>query len=81
VALQAITTVAKSGRPVTRAAVRDAIQAGRVQTLQGEIGFDANGDLESRVVSVFQVHFDANYPPGDVIHQFKYIGAAPAEDT
>ena len=81
VVLQAISTVAKSGKPVNRAAVRDAMQTGRVKTLQGEIAFDSNGDLESRVVSVFQVRYDANYPSGDVIHQFKYIGSAPAENS
>jgi branched-chain amino acid transport system substrate-binding protein len=81
IALSAIETVAKSGQKVTRDAVRDAIQAGKVKTLQGEISFDANGDLASRVVSIFQVHLDPNYPPTDVIHQFKYIGAAPANDS
>jgi branched-chain amino acid transport system substrate-binding protein len=81
VILQAIATVAKTGAPVTRAAVRDAIQAGRVQTLQGEIGFDANGDMDTRPVSVFQVQYDPKYPPGDIIHQFKYIGPAPAEES
>jgi branched-chain amino acid transport system substrate-binding protein len=81
VVLQAIATVAQSGKPLTRAAVRDAMQTGRVKTLQGEIAFDANGDLESRVVSVFQVRYDPNYPSGDIVHQFKYIGAAPSEDS
>jgi len=81
VIIAAITTVAATGKPVTRAAVRDAIQAGKVQTLQGEISYDANGDMLSKVVSVFQVHFDPNYPPGDVIHQFRYVGVAPAENT
>jgi branched-chain amino acid transport system substrate-binding protein len=81
VVLSAIETVAKSGKPVTRAAVRDAIQAAHVSTLQGELSFDANGDLASRVVSVFQVVYDPNYPTGDIVHQFKYIGAAPAEGS
>jgi branched-chain amino acid transport system substrate-binding protein len=79
VVLAAIETVAKSGAPVTRAAVRDAIQAGRVETLQGTVSFDANGDMTSRVVSVFQVQYDAAYPVDDIVHQFKYIGVAPAE--
>ena len=81
VALAAIATVAKSGKPVTRAAVRDAIQAGTVPTLQGPISFDARGDLKSRVVSVFQVRHDAKFPDGDVLHQFRYVGVAPAEST
>ncbi|WP_428488956.1 branched-chain amino acid ABC transporter substrate-binding protein [Rhodopila sp.] len=79
VVLAAIAAVAKTNQPVTRAAVRDAIQSGRVKTLQGDLAFDANGDLESHVVSVFQVKFDPSYPPTDVVHQFKYVGAAPAD--
>jgi branched-chain amino acid transport system substrate-binding protein len=79
VVLAAIEAVAKSGAPVNRGAVRDAIQAGSVETLQGTLSFDANGDLASRVVSVFQVQYDPAYPADDIVHQFKYIGAAPAE--
>jgi branched-chain amino acid transport system substrate-binding protein len=79
VILAAIETVAKSGAPVTRAAVRDAIQANKVDTLQGQISFDANGDLNSRVVSVFQVQQDTAYPVNDVVHQFKYVGVALSE--
>jgi branched-chain amino acid transport system substrate-binding protein len=79
VVLAAIDAVAKSGRPVERGAVRDAIQAGKVQTLQGPISFDENGDLNSHVVSVFQVKQDTAYPVNDVVHQFKYIGPALEE--
>jgi branched-chain amino acid transport system substrate-binding protein len=81
VVLAAITTVAKSGAPVTRAAVRDAIQAGTVDTLQGTLSYDVNGDLASRVVSVFQVQRDLGYPSDDAVHQFKYIGVALADST
>jgi branched-chain amino acid transport system substrate-binding protein len=81
VILAAIETVAKSGAPVTRGAVRDAIQAGKVDTLQGQISYDANGDLSSRVVSVFQVKQDTAHPVNDVVHQFKYIGAALADSA
>ena len=77
VVLDAIARVAKSGRPVTRAAVRDAIQATRLDTLQGPVSFDGNGDLTSKTVSIFQVQYDPKYPIGDVIHQFKYVGVAP----
>ena len=79
VLLAAIETVAKSGKPVDRGSVRDAIQAGNVETLQGPITFDENGDLTSHVVSVFQVKQDTAYPINDVVHQFKYVGVAPAE--
>ncbi|MEJ0020824.1 MAG: branched-chain amino acid ABC transporter substrate-binding protein [Acetobacteraceae bacterium] len=79
VILAAIETVAKSGAPVTRGAVRDAIHAGKVMTLQGELAYDANGDLASRVVSIFQAHYDPAYPTDDIVHQFKYIGVAPSD--
>ena len=81
VVLAAIETVAKSGAPVDRAAVRDAIQAGKVNTLQGPVSFDANGDLTDRIVSVFQVQRDTAHPVNDVVHQFKYIGVALADNT
>jgi branched-chain amino acid transport system substrate-binding protein len=76
VILAAIGEVTKSGKTVDRGAVRDAIQEAKVDTLQGPISFDANGDLMSHVVSVFQVKQDTAYPLNDVVHQFKYIGAA-----
>jgi branched-chain amino acid transport system substrate-binding protein len=79
VILAAIDSVAKSGAPVARTSVRDAIQAGKVDTLQGVVSFDANGDLNSRVVSVFQVQQNTSYPVDDVVHQFKYVGVAPYE--
>jgi branched-chain amino acid transport system substrate-binding protein len=81
VIIAAIETVVKSGAPVTRGAVRDAIQTGKVDTLQGPITFDANGDISSRVVSVFQVQQDKTYPASDVLHQFKYIGVALADNS
>jgi branched-chain amino acid transport system substrate-binding protein len=61
--------------------VRDAIQAVKVDALQGPLSFDANGDLTSRVVSVFQVQQNPNYPVDDVVHQFKYIGVAQSDST
>ena len=79
VALAAIEAVAKSGKPMNRSTVRDAIQAGTVETLQGTLSYDANGDLASHVVSVFQVQQDTAYPSNDVVHQFKYVGVAPAD--
>jgi branched-chain amino acid transport system substrate-binding protein len=75
--LDAIERVAKSGKPVSRANVRDAIQSANVQTLQGDISFDANGDMKSKVVSIFQVQYAQSSPIGDVVHQFKYVGLAP----
>jgi branched-chain amino acid transport system substrate-binding protein len=81
VILEAIRTVAKSGGAVDRVAVRDAMQAGKVDTLQGLVSFDANGDLGDHVVSVFQVQRDTAWPVNDVVHQFKYIGVALADST
>ena len=77
VIIEAIKTVAATGKPVTREAVRDAIQAGKFKTLQGEISYDANGDVNSKVVSVFQVKKDDKAPLDDVAAQYKYIGVAP----
>jgi branched-chain amino acid transport system substrate-binding protein len=77
VIFDAIARVAKSGKPMNRANVRDAIQIASLDTLQGHISFDANGDVTSKVVSIFQVQYDNKAPMGDVVHQFKYVGVAP----
>jgi len=77
VILDAIKRVAASDKEVTRGAVRDAIQTAQVKTLQGEITFDDNGDVQNRVISVFRIVKDDKYPLDDVLHQYKYIGVAP----
>ena len=77
VVLDAIHRVAMSGRPVDRHNVRDAIQATRLKTLQGLIQFDANGDLLTKTVSVFQVVHDMRFPLNDVRHQYRYLGLVP----
>ena len=46
-------------KDVTRDNVRDYIQTAKVKTLQGPIAFDANGDLQDRTISVFQIKKDA----------------------
>ena len=58
VIIDAVKRVAASGKPVTREAVRDAIQTSKVPTIQGTVSFDANGDLADRTVSVFQIKKD-----------------------
>jgi branched-chain amino acid transport system substrate-binding protein len=78
VILDAIRRVAASGEPVTRDAVRAAMLKTRLKLLQGEVSFDANGDLASKVVSIFQVKYDPQYAISDVIHQFRFVGPAPA---
>lgn len=77
VIFDAIARVAKSGKPANRANVRDAIATANIKTLQGDISFDANGDMNSKIVSIYQVKYDSAYPIGDVVHQFKYVGVAP----
>ncbi|MDA8249540.1 MAG: branched-chain amino acid ABC transporter substrate-binding protein [Rhodospirillales bacterium] len=77
VIIDAVKHIKESGKPVTRGAVRDAIQTSKVRTLQGVVSFDANGDIEDRVISIFQVQHDPRYPADDMIHQFRYVGIAP----
>ena len=75
--IDAIKKVADSGKPVTREAVRDAIQSGKFKTLQGEISYDENGDIKDKVVSVFQIQKNDAAPLDDVSQQYHYIGVAP----
>lgn len=77
VALDAIKRTIESGKPVTRANVRDSLQDSKVKTLQGVVSFDENGDIKDRTVSVFQYKKNAKYPDDDIIHQQTYLGAAP----
>jgi branched-chain amino acid transport system substrate-binding protein len=77
VTIDAIKRVAASGKPVTREAVRDAIQSAKVQTPIGLVQFDAHGDLMDRTVSVFQVKRDATKPLDSMPDQWQYIGVAP----
>jgi branched-chain amino acid transport system substrate-binding protein len=75
--LDAIKRVVESGKEVNRSNVRDAMQATKLKTLQGDVSFDQNGDMVSKVVSVFQYRHDPKYPDDDMIHQQKYEGTAP----
>ncbi|HTI82723.1 MAG TPA: branched-chain amino acid ABC transporter substrate-binding protein [Acetobacteraceae bacterium] len=77
VVIDAIRRVAASGKPITRSAVRDAIQTAKVSTIQGVVQFDENGDLKDRTVSVFQIKQDTSARPDDVSRQYHYIGVAP----
>ena len=77
VLVDAIKRVAASGKPVTRDAVRDAIQTAKVPTIQGTVSFDANGDLADRTVSVFQIKKDTTKSLTDVSAQYKYLEVAP----
>ena len=65
----AIDRTVKANKPVNRTNVRDAIQAASLKgTLQGDIAFDPNGDILSKVVSLYQVDKDG---------KFVYKGVAP----
>jgi branched-chain amino acid transport system substrate-binding protein len=77
VILAALKKVVAEGKTPTRENVRAAIAGSTVDTLQGQVSFDANGDVKQRVVSVFQITHNPKYPLDDAIHQFKYIGVAP----
>jgi branched-chain amino acid transport system substrate-binding protein len=77
VMIDSIKRVVASGKPVTREAVRDALQTAKVPTIQGVVSFDENGDLKDRTVSVFQIQQDKNARPDDVSRQYHYIGVAP----
>jgi branched-chain amino acid transport system substrate-binding protein len=81
VVIDAIRRVAEGGRPVNRANVRDAIQSTNLETLQGAVSFDANGDLVDKVTSVLQIHRDPAFPASDIATQYRLAGvvsAAPA---
>jgi branched-chain amino acid transport system substrate-binding protein len=78
VIIDAIENVAKSGKPVDRNSIRDAIQNSKAKTIQGNVSFDQNGDITSRIVSVFQISHDPKFPDDDVLHQYKYVGVAPS---
>lgn len=78
VILDAVRRVAAAGKEVNRDTVRDAIESAHLNTLQGEVSFDKNGDIRNHVVSVFQIVENKKYPLDDPIHQYKYIGEAPA---
>jgi branched-chain amino acid transport system substrate-binding protein len=77
VIVDAIKRVAESGQPVNRDTVRDAIQTTKIDTLQGPVSFDENGDMVNKVISVFKIQHDPSAADDDVQHQYKYIGVAP----
>ena len=64
---------------MSRAAMRDAVQATKINTMQGTISFDDNGDLTSRIISVFQIKHTAGFTQDDMVHQYKYVGVAPQD--
>jgi len=78
VIITAVKKIAASGKPVTRDAVRDAIQQVKLpDSMLGPIEFDENGDLRNKIISVFQIRKDATKPLDDPTAQYKYVGVAP----
>ncbi len=77
VVIDAIKRVAATGKPVTREAVRDAIQAAKVPTPIGLVSFDENGDLTDRTISIFQVKQNKAKPSDSMEDQWVYVGVAP----
>ena len=78
VIIAAVKKIADSGKPVTRDAVRDAIQGVTLtDSLLGPISFDANGDLKNKIISVFKITKDASKPLDEPDAQYKYVGVAP----
>jgi len=75
--LDSIKRVAEAGKPVNHDTVRDAIQEANLQTLQGVVSFDENGDIKNRVVSIFQCRHNAQAADDSVLQQYKYLGVAP----
>lgn len=81
VILDSIRRLAESGQPVNRDTVRHAIAVANVQTLQGPVSFDANGDIRNKVISVFQCRHSTQFADDDVLHQYHYIGVAPQSSS
>jgi branched-chain amino acid transport system substrate-binding protein len=48
-----------------------------VETLQGLVSFDENGDLTDHTVSLYQVKKDPNHLLDDMRYQARYLGVAP----
>jgi len=63
----AIERIAAAKRPLTRSSLRDAIQATKIDSIQGPIAFDANGDILTKTVSIYQ------WRDGEI----KYVSVAP----
>ena len=75
--IEAARSLAAANKAVTREAIRDALQNVKVKTVMGMVEFDANGDIKSKIVSVYQIKKDAAAKLDDPSAQFKYVGVAP----
>jgi branched-chain amino acid transport system substrate-binding protein len=76
--VEAARDVVASGKTPNRDNVRDGIQAVKLKdTLLGPVSFDANGDLNDKIISVFQIKKDDSKPLDDQDSQYSYVGVAP----
>lgn len=75
--IEAARSLAAANKAVTRDALRDALQNVKVNTIMGTVEFDANGDIKSKVVSVYQIKKDDSKKLDDPSAQYKYVGVAP----
>ncbi len=63
----AVERTVKANKPLNRSNLRAAIQATKLDSIQGSIAYDENGDITNRTVSIYQ------WRDGEI----KYIGVAP----
>ena len=78
VIIDAVKDLVKAKKTVDRTTTREAIQHVNLKTsLIGSVSFDANGDLNNKVISVFQITKDSAAPLDDPTAQYKYVGIAP----
>ena len=75
--ISAIGKVQATHKPINRDTVRAALVNVSVETPQGVVAFDPNGDLKTKVISVFQAKQNPAFPLDDLAHQYTYIGVAP----
>jgi branched-chain amino acid transport system substrate-binding protein len=77
VLIDALKRLTADKKEINRSNVRDYIQTAKVKTLQGEVSFDKQGDINDRTVSVFQFKKNDKFPLDDSSKQISYIGVAP----
>ena len=75
--VHAVEKVVAAKKPINRSTVRTALAGLSFKSLQGTIAFDQYGDLQKKIISVFQAEKNDAFPLDDDSHQYKYIGVAP----
>lgn len=75
--IEAARGLVAANKPVTRDSLRDALQGVKANTIMGTVEFDANGDIKSKIVSVYQIKKDGTKKLDDPSAQYKYVGVAP----